>query len=171
MGRSTRLNDDVEKRVIDGLQAGAHLSDVAKYAGVGERTLFRWLERGKKYKEANEGGVEPEEADAKYFKFSERVNETIGAVRLRMTGRILQAADGGEGREPDWKAAAWYLERSNPENWGRRVMPEAAIALVEQTNIAILAGEAVALVEQVKARRAAALANQEETLAIEGSLE
>jgi hypothetical protein len=163
MGRQTLLNEAVEKRVLDGLQSGAHFSDVAKYAGITERTLFRWLERGKKYKDALDNDLPVVEADSQYYEFSQRVSETVGAVRLRMVGRIVQAADGTDGSNPDWKAAAWYLERSSPEHWGRKNVPEAAIAIAEQTNIALMVSEAVALVEQAKQRRLAIEAGEVDT--------
>ena len=155
MGRKSRLTEDVQKLVLEGVQLGGLMPDVASHAGVGERTLFRWLERGRRYRDAVEVGASPQEEDLLYFEFAQKFFDGVSSVRLRMTGKILRAADGdvSMGKDPDWKAAAWYLERSAPALWGRRHVPEEAVAQAEQVGIDQMTSQAVAIVEQIRLRR------------------
>jgi hypothetical protein len=155
MAANTKLTDSTEQLILDGVRLGGLMPDIANHAGIGERTIYRWLERGKRYKEAEEVGALPQESDKRYYEFTQRFLDGVSSVRLRMTGKILQAADGDAaiGKDPDWKAAAWYLERSAPALWGRRLVPEEAVAQGEQANIEQMTKEAIAIVDQIRLRR------------------
>ena len=158
VARSSRLTDEVERLVLEGVRLGGLMPDVAAHAGISERTLYRWIERGKRYREAQESGAVPQESDLPYYTFAQKFLDNVSSVRLRMSGKILVAADGDSslGKDPDWKAAAWYLERSAPALWGRRTVPEEAVAQTEQASIEQMTEEAIAIVEQVRQRREAA---------------
>ena len=45
---------------------------------------------------------------------SERIDKARSRARVKMVASIVRAA------EKDWKAAAWFLERSSPDDWARR---------------------------------------------------
>lgn len=158
MARNTRFTTEVQQLLLEGVRLGGLMPDVANHAGVSERTLYRWLERGKRYRDADEVNADPSSQDLPYYEFSQKFSDAISSVRLRMSGKILVAADGDEsiGKDPDWKAAAWYLERSAPALWGRRTVPEEAVAQTEQASIEQMTEEAIAIVEQVRQRREAA---------------
>jgi len=154
MRRSLR-DEETQKLVLEGVQLGGLMPDVSAHAGIGERTLYRWLERGKRYRDALEAGVVPSDEDLPHYEFAQKFADSVSSVRLRMSGKILKAADGdiSMGKEADWKAAAWYLERSAPALWGRKNVPVETEAQEAQTNIDEMSEQAIAIVEQVRLRR------------------
>lgn len=160
--RPSFLNEAIQQRIIEGVILGGLLPDIASHGGVSERSIQRWLERGRRYRDAIENDGLANEADQPYYDFTTKYEDATASVRLRMSGKILKAADGDEasGKEPDWKAAAWFLERTSPALWGRRNVPEEVIAQTEQASIEQMTREAIAIVEQVRQRREEKTANQ-----------
>jgi len=80
--------------LLTALRAGNTRRAAARYAGIHSTQFYRWLEGT-----AFRAQVERAEADAE----------------VRMLTKVAQAANGG-----DWKAAAWWLERRLPADYGRR---------------------------------------------------
>tara|TARA_R110002020_G_scaffold135675_2_gene302969 strand:- start:5 stop:553 length:549 start_codon:yes stop_codon:yes gene_type:complete len=66
----------------------------AQAAGIGESTLYKWI--------SDDQGLREDLQRAE----SEALDHSLQVVR--------DAATAG-----DWKAAAWFLERKSPEDWGR----------------------------------------------------
>lgn len=46
MGRATKLTPEVQDKVCQAVASGMHLHRAAKLAGIGERTFYRWMEKG-----------------------------------------------------------------------------------------------------------------------------
>jgi len=94
MGRPTKLTASVKETVLAALELGATRCHAAAAAGVGERTLYHWLEKGA--------------ADTKgaYWQFLQDVKKAEGRCTVALLKLIQSAA------VTDWKAAAWILERS-----------------------------------------------------------
>lgn len=130
MGRPSRLTPATSKAVLDALSAGNYLEVAAAYAGVGTSTLHRWLAKGSE-----------ENAPKAYREFREAVEETRARAEVRSVALVMKAAQGGEVVErrtihradgtmeqiekvapPDVRAAQWWLERSQPKRWGRRLI-------------------------------------------------
>lgn len=105
MGRPTKLDDLVAKRICNALAGGNAQATAARAAGVGVSTLKEWLSRGRK-------GEEP------YADFLDQVKraEAAGEVELVATIRA--------GATKTWQCAAWLLERRFPRRWARRDPPE-----------------------------------------------
>jgi transposase-like protein len=104
MPRPTKLTDDVQKRVLDALRSGNYMETAARYAGIDESTLHRWIARGKE-----------DDAEEPYREFCKSVERARAEAEVRNLHLIQSAAQGGT-----WQAAAWFLERSFPGRWGRR---------------------------------------------------
>lgn len=60
-----------------------------------------------------EKGTDPD-ADPSYRDFRAAVESARSQAEVRAVALINQAAQGGT-----WQAAAWFLERSHPQRWGR----------------------------------------------------
>lgn len=103
MGRPSKLTDDRVERILQALRAGNYLETAARYAGIGETTLHEWRHRYPEFRVA----VEKARADAE----------------ARNVAVIQQAA------AQTWQAAAWWLERSFPARWGRRVEVDAQVTV------------------------------------------
>ena len=64
---------------------------------------YLWLSRG----ETEKTGI--------YFEFAQSVKKASSVAKIAMLSVITNAA-----RDGNWQAAAWYLERTDPDNYGRR---------------------------------------------------
>lgn len=101
MGRRTKLTPDTQENVIKALRAGNSRRDSALYAGISEQTFYSWMARGR-------------EGEALYEEFLEAVEKAEAHSVVRNVAIIQRAA------EETWQAAAWWLERKRPDEWGRR---------------------------------------------------
>jgi transposase len=111
MARPTKLTDEVEEEVLKAIRAGASLAAAAQFAGIDASTFYRWTERGDL---AGTG-----RADARFRRFRTRVEQARAQAEVRDVTIIAKAS------ERDWRAAAWRLERRNPQRYGRAAVAEA----------------------------------------------
>lgn len=156
-GRPTLLTPEVQEQILAALAVGAAQAHAAECAGIGESTFYRWMERG-----------EEEDAPEEFREFREAVTRTraraaVDAVQLiqriavggqvtKETTRTYRDPDTGERVEetevvrapPDWRAAAWWLERAHPAQFSRpRVEvtgPDGGPVQVQEETLAALAG-------------------------------
>lgn len=98
-------NRAVHKKIVTAIEKGASIKDAGLLAGLGTDTLDGWLYSYRS---------EPEKY-AHYKHLVEDIQEAKARRRQRSVERIEQAAQGGA-----WQADAWHLERTDPENWGRK---------------------------------------------------
>lgn len=118
MARPTKLNKRTAARVLAALESGATIAGAAAAAGVGARTLRRWVERGRA-------------GDAPYAEFVERYDIAHDAAETTWITRIVELAEA----RGDWRAYAWLLEHRFPAVWGSRAKVEHAHAVeVEQVD-------------------------------------
>ena len=104
MGRPTKLNADLQQRIVKFMGAGAYIETAAAAAGISKVTLYSWLHRGA-------AGEEP------FAAFLNAVDVAQSEADLRDLAVIRKAA-----AEGTWAAAAWRLERRHPDQWGRRLV-------------------------------------------------
>lgn len=102
MARPTKLTPDVREKLLTAIRAGNYRRPACKFAGITDRVLRMWLERGEK----QPGSV--------YGAFARELHAAEEMAEIRAVGFIAAAA------RNDWKAAGWYLERKFPKRWGRR---------------------------------------------------
>jgi hypothetical protein len=96
MARRTKLQIDptLRKRILDAAATNASLVDIAAFVGISTDTLER-------YRKEPTFGAEFSRAEA--------------APVLSASLSVRRCWEGG-----DWRAAAWYLERRRPADWGKR---------------------------------------------------
>ena len=138
MGRPSLLTAQLTKEITDYIDEGLNFDDAARCAGISETTFYRWKAKGRRakrgrYREFWEA-IKRAEAERK-----RRRLEVVHAAYLKPSRKVRIIRDPDpqdpanpqkgtireiivETRPPDWKAAAWALERSNPEEFGRRVV-------------------------------------------------
>ena len=102
VGRTSKLTPAVEAAIAQAVGAGTPLKYAAGYAGIGERTLHTWLERG----------LSDETDDAPYRRFRQSVHRAQARSVTALVATIADAARGG-----DWRAAAWLVTRRAPEEF------------------------------------------------------
>lgn len=94
---------DPETRVLilAALREGMTREHAAIRAGVAYSTFRRWMTRGKDRQAARE-----------FREFRRQVRRAEADAAFTVVGRIMEAA------KKDWRAAAWFLSRRFPEEWG-----------------------------------------------------
>jgi hypothetical protein len=108
-------------RVVQALDAGAFFEDACSYAGVSRAAAYEWLARGRAAREEQEEHGEAHELsgnDRLYMDFSDAVERARASVVVTNLAIIRKAAQNGT-----WQAAAWYLERTRPHQYGRFQRP------------------------------------------------
>jgi hypothetical protein len=101
-GRPTKFDAALAKKVIDALQFGCYVETAAAYAGISKNTFYRWMRAGER---ASRGAL---------HEWKREVDKALVNSELVALGRVRKAM------EHNWQAAAWYLERRKPHEWGRR---------------------------------------------------
>ena len=106
MAQPLKLTPETQDRIVQAIQAGNYIEVAAQYAGISKGTLYRWLQQ-----------ADDPTADDIYRDFRDAVESARSAAEVRNVALIQKAANDGT-----WQAAAWYLERTSWQRWGRRTM-------------------------------------------------
>ena len=117
LGRPSKLDSETVDLLVTGLKGGLSQKKSAIYAGIGETTFYRWQRAYKKIDE--ECGGNPKAIknadDLDLWEFWQSIKKAKIEGELGHLAVINKAASNGV-----WQASAWYLERSNPEEWSKR---------------------------------------------------
>lgn len=128
MPRPTKLTPQVQKRLVSAIRAGNSIEASAASAGIDERTFYNWMKQGQ-----SEDG--PDEI---YIQFFQDIKKAQAYAEMKSLATVRKAGSGYQtktvktttkqdgsvetvvtvGKEINWQAAAWYLERKYPERWG-----------------------------------------------------
>jgi hypothetical protein len=142
-GRPSRLLEEaVRERLLAAVAAGMTHHAAAVYAGIHEATFYRWMARGRAAQDAHEAG-ELDDAEEPFREFCEAVTRAHAHGQHANVMRIDRVAEGGhvvrrrtrryrdpatgqlleeieeDVAPPDWRAAAWVLERRHPDGFAR----------------------------------------------------
>lgn len=105
MARPTKLTDELQAAIVAEVEVGVRFEDAALVCGIHGNTIYNWIERG-------EAGEEP---------FAEFLG-AITSARAKAKSSALRNVRAGvlPSKEPsnDWKAEAWFLERTFPNEYG-----------------------------------------------------
>lgn len=99
--RPHKLTPRVRKIILDCIVAGNYLYTAMEAAGVTYQTYMGWLQQGK-------DGVPP------FSSFLVDVKKAMADAEIKLVKTIDAAA------LKEWTAAAWLLERTRPEKFGKR---------------------------------------------------
>ncbi len=106
-GRPSKLTPEVQDRICQLLKAGNTFRTACEVAGIGESTGREWRARGEERHAARAG-------DDDYASFAAAVQRAEEEAVARNVALIQKAATNGT-----WTAAAWWLERKFPAEWGK----------------------------------------------------
>jgi hypothetical protein len=104
IGRPTKLTPEIAATICGLVAQGNYLKAAAGAVAVDPGTLHRWVSKG----------AAPD-ADPLYRDFRDQLQKARAMAEAKMVKVITTAANQGQ-----WTAAAWWLERTNPEEWGKR---------------------------------------------------
>lgn len=94
-GRRTKYTEETVTALTTALAAGATIQDACVHAGISDETYANWC--------------------AGKLEFLEAVKKAQAQARIGAIARIQKAGRGGT-----WQADAWYLERTDSANYGRK---------------------------------------------------
>lgn len=126
MGRPSKLNPDLQGRIVNALRAGAYLDEAARSCGLAPSTFHAWRARGNAELDqlaSHEGRVTRAEQKRRaleqpFVDFVLAVDEALAAAEIHAVAIVRGAM------KDDWRSAAWYLERRHPDRWRRRTTHE-----------------------------------------------
>lgn len=106
-GRKTKLTPELLDKLEKALAAGNYVETACAYVGISRAVYYHWVNEAQK-----------PNAKKIYLDFLDTVERAKAVAEMRNV-QIVQAAAMGDGSDPDWRAASWYLERAFPRKWGR----------------------------------------------------
>lgn len=128
-----KLDDPTIEVIANAIRAGANVQDAAHHAGVSKASLMDWLAYGR--------AARVEGITTIYSTLLDRVERARADCKLESIAIIRQAArdrvENGVKKPGQWAAAAWWLERRYPDEYGQRfraiigIEPERATTAVE----------------------------------------
>lgn len=125
-GRPSKYEPERVNAIIDAISHGMYAEQAAVACGISKTTFVRWRD------------IYPE--------FKERVERAQAFAEERYIRLILRHAT------TSWQAAAWWLERTFPDRYGRRARVELTGAEDGPVEIAVTHEEAQAVADRFTAR-------------------
>jgi hypothetical protein len=114
VGRRTICTPELTEQICQILRAGNYICAACDYVGINESTYHSWVLRGEKeIARLDDPKAKPNESERIFVEFSKAVTRARAQAEIQSVARIRKAA------EEDWRADAWYLERSHQQRWGR----------------------------------------------------
>lgn len=150
VGKPTLLNDELQEKIVELIKLGNYAEDAAGAVGIGRTTFFLWMARGRAESERLKlmPDAEPNELETPYVTFMNAVEKARDEATARNVAVIQKAAHSG-----DWKAAAWYLERTRQKTYGRAERVEMTGADGEPMKMVVDVGDLEQKIAQVMAKR------------------
>lgn len=143
MGRPTKFTPEVQARIVEAIEAGNTYARAAAYGGIEYKTFRNWMAAGEK------------STRSPYVPFFQAVKEAETKAEMAHVATIENAS------KRSWMAAAWWLERRYPQEWGRRDSVDLRVVLeAEAERLAkekgLDRGKLLSLADAIARRRGAA---------------
>ena len=99
MARPSKFTEESRKVILENLETGTSREVASRASGVDPETVRKWIRKGE------------EETTGDYYQFAIDVGKAETTAEVNML-KILTGAK-------SWQAAAWWLERRRPLDYGR----------------------------------------------------
>lgn len=117
MARPSKLTPELQDKLVEVFRIGqTSIEDACAYVGIGTTTYHRWMQENREFRDV----IQKARAEA-----------VVGYLAV-----IRKAANSGQ-----WQAAAWWLERVLPAQYGRKSQVEVLTPDVIEREIARLEAE------------------------------
>lgn len=101
-------------KICQYMAAANNFETAAAASGISRSTAFRWQARGREeIARLNRPGTRPRSTEEKYVDFVEKTEQARATADAALVVIVRAAAP------KTWQAAAWLLERRDPQRWGR----------------------------------------------------
>lgn len=132
-GRDSLLTPEVQNAIVALVRAGNFVGTAAQASGIPASSVRVWLKRGRDAIERPSRSEHKRELDAPYVIFYNVLSRARADARTAMVMTVQVAA------KDDWRAAAWYLEKTDPQHFGAkleiRLNPQRIRAVAEAEGI------------------------------------
>lgn len=110
---------DQERRdnLLRALTLGMSLLKAIKFSGLPRGTVYQWRARGRQEEEDDPDA--PEHTWSRYRAFWHAIEQATSQGQAGHLANIQRAAQHG-----DWRASAWWLERTDPEHFAKTTRHE-----------------------------------------------
>ena len=95
----TKLTPEITEIICQYIEKGNSYETASQAVGICRQTLYNWMQRGDK--------LEPD-----YLQFLQSIKKARAKAEIRHVDVIEKAMD------KNWQASAWWLERTNKDQWG-----------------------------------------------------
>jgi len=104
MGRPTKLNPEIQAKIVNLIKAGNYNEVACQAVGIHKDTFYFWMEKGR----AAKSGI--------YSDFSDAIENASAVSEAHYLELIHKAAKEDTTK---WQASAWFLERKFKKRWMR----------------------------------------------------
>lgn len=101
-----KLTPELQACIVANIENGNYIAVAAQSAGINKSTHSRWMSKGRNDIDRGE--------DTIYSQYFEAVTTARAKAEVQNVFVIKSAT------HDTWQAAAWWLERTFPDRWGRR---------------------------------------------------
>lgn len=117
-GRPTSLTPEVQAAIVADVEAGVKFEDAALANGIALSTLKLWLQKA-------------DAGDERYKDFSAALTRARATAKANALRNVRAGMLPSKEPTADWKAEAWFLERTFPNEYG----PQQAVAAKVQKEL------------------------------------
>jgi hypothetical protein len=104
MARPTKLTNEIQQKIGDGISLGLTYALAANSVGITYQTLNQWMQRGRN------------STSGKYYQFFKYIQKSNADAAKALLERLNLAAKAG-----NCQVCMWILERRFSEDFGRRI--------------------------------------------------
>jgi hypothetical protein len=116
-GRPTALLEEIkEQTLLDYIRIGTPVRKAVTASGIAEKTFYNWMSRGlaERERQALVPNAKDNPTEVIFLQFLQRVEQARAEAITKKVAVIAKSGNDG-----DWRAAAWWLERQVPEEFGK----------------------------------------------------
>lgn len=114
-----KLTDQLCDKICNDIKAGVPIKHASISHGISESTFYNWFDKGRDAK------------SGKFKKFYDKIQEAKSVAITLRARRIYKAG------KDNWQADAWWLERVDPTNFGRKDRHEVDMKAQVQSDILV----------------------------------
>ncbi len=103
---NSKYTPEIHEQIVSYIRKGYPKTTTFGLVGINADTGWDWLRYGR----------DQPEKYPHYVRLAEDIEQAIAEVQAERVDQILAAAQDPK----NWTAAAWYLERTDPQTWGRK---------------------------------------------------
>lgn len=113
--KQSPLEDKIEV-LIAAVTAGMNIMTACHYSGISSTAVYGWMERGRLEEDRLEmnARLKPKKSEEGCLQIWQDLKKANAVSISTMEAAIIRSAKEGE-----WKAAAWWLERRQPDTYGK----------------------------------------------------